>query len=113
MVVGPRARYIAGALDERATPVGHTVKRTFELSEEQSRYVDRLVESGRFASADAMIAECLAAYEDGDIDLSDWQIAAAGEAYDEARAHPESLMTLKEVRARMAALHEETVKKLR
>ena len=83
--------------------MGHTVKRTFELTEEQSRYIDRMVECGAFASADAVVAEAVEALAEEAPELSDWQIKAVLEAIADVEAHPESLKTSDQVWERIKA----------
>ncbi len=49
-----------------------TAKRTFSLPAEQSRYIDTLVESGRYATSSEVIRSGLRALQDRDAAVERW-----------------------------------------
>lgn len=81
--------------------MGHTVKRTFELTEEQSRYIDRMVESGRFASADEVMAEGLLVLSDQDKDVEAWLRKEVGPTVDAVRDGREATLSAEAMRESM------------
>lgn len=81
------------------------------LPEEMAEAVKSKVASGEYATESEVIRDGLRALLARDRALEAWLRNEVAEAYDEAKADPASLSRGDEVRARLAALHERTVKK--
>lgn len=68
------------------------------------------VRSGEYASEADAVREVIAAWRDEQAELERWEHEVIGAAYDEALAHPESLIPIEEVERRLAALRQERAK---
>ena len=61
----------------------HCEKRTVSLPTEQGRYIDRLVESGAYASVSEVVRAGLRALEERDAAVERWLRTEVVQAYDE------------------------------
>lgn len=68
------------------------------------------VRSGEYASEADAVREVIAAWREEQTELERWEREVVGAAYDEALAHPESLIPIEEVEQRLAALRQERAK---
>lgn len=73
-------------------------------------FVRSKVRSGEFASEAEAVADVLTTWREEDAELRRWEQEVIGAAYDEAIAHPESLIPIEEVERRLAADREERAK---
>jgi antitoxin ParD1/3/4 len=64
-------------------------KRTFSLTEEQSAFIDRQVESGGFASGSEVVRAGLRAMQEHDAAIERWLRDEVVPAIEELDAHPE------------------------
>jgi antitoxin ParD1/3/4 len=78
-------------------PTSPCEKRTVSLPSEQGRYIDRLVESGAFASASEVVRAGLRALEERDVAVERWLRTEVVQAYDELDADPGSAVPAEEV----------------
>ncbi len=84
-----------------------------EVTLEDAKTVEFLrgkVRSGEFASEAEAVREMVAAWQEEDAELRRWEQEVIGAAYDDAVAHPESLIPIEEVERRLAAAREERAK---
>jgi antitoxin ParD1/3/4 len=72
-------------------------KRTVSLPREQSQFIDRLVDSGAYASASEVVRAGLRALEERDAAVERWLRTEVVEAYDELDANPGSGIPAEEV----------------
>jgi antitoxin ParD1/3/4 len=72
-------------------------KRTVSLPSEQGRYIDRLVNSGTYASASEVVRAGLRALEERDTAVERWLRTEVVQAYDELEADPGSAIPAEEV----------------
>jgi antitoxin ParD1/3/4 len=72
-------------------------ERTVSLLSEQSRYIDRLVESGAYASPSEVIQAGLRALEERDAAVERWLRTEVVQAYDELDADPGSAIPAEKV----------------
>ncbi len=72
-------------------------KRTVSLPSEQGRYIDRLVNSGAFASASEVVRAGLRALEERDAAVERWLRTEVVQACDELDADPGSAVPAEEV----------------
>ena len=77
---------------------------------EMAAQVRAKVASGEYASESEVIREGLRALQDRERALEKWLRTEVAAAYDEMKADPSQGRTIEQVRARLAALHEQTVK---
>jgi antitoxin ParD1/3/4 len=76
-------------------------KRTVSLPAEQGRYIDRLVDSGAYASASEVVRAGLRALEERDTAVERWLRTEVVQAYDELDADPGSAVPAEEVFAEL------------
>jgi len=72
-------------------------KRTVSLPSEQGKYIDRLVESGTYATASEVVRAGLRALEERDAAVQRWLRTEVAQAYDELDADPGSAIPAEEV----------------
>ncbi|HXE06425.1 MAG TPA: hypothetical protein VN612_00930 [Acidobacteriaceae bacterium] len=68
------------------------------------------VRSGEFASEDDAVRKILAEWQIEDAELRRWEREVIGAAYDDAIAHPETLIPIEELERQLAADREERAK---
>ncbi|MGA2538703.1 MAG: type II toxin-antitoxin system ParD family antitoxin [Terracidiphilus sp.] len=76
-------------------------KRTVSLPAEQGRYIDKLVDSGAYASASEVIRAGLRALEERDTAVERWLRTEVVQAYDELDADPGSAVPAEKVFAEL------------
>jgi antitoxin ParD1/3/4 len=87
-----------------------TEKRAFELLSEQSDYIDRLVKSGTYASANDVIRAGLRALQDQDDAVERWLREDVAHVYDAMKENPDRAIPAETVFARLRAHHDTRVK---
>jgi antitoxin ParD1/3/4 len=76
-------------------------KRTVSLPAEQGRYIDKLVDSGTYASASEVVRAGLRALEERDSAVDRWLRTEVVQAYDELEADPGSAVPAEKVFAEL------------
>lgn len=79
----------------------HCEKRTISLPSEQGRYIDRLVDSGAYASVSEVVRAGLRALEERDAAVERWLRTEVVQAYDQLEADPGSAVPAEEVFAEL------------
>lgn len=87
-----------------------TEKRAFDLPPEQSDYIDRLVRSGTYASANDVISAGLNALQTQQESLERWLREDVAPVYDAMQENPDLAIPAETVFARLRAHHEMRVK---
>lgn len=87
-----------------------TEKRAFDLPPEQSDYIDRLVNSGTYASANDVINAGLNALQTQQESLERWLREDVAPVYDAMKENPDRAIPTETVFARLRAHHETRVK---
>lgn len=70
-----------------------TEKRTFSLPAEQAAFIDRMVDSGAYATSSEVIRAGLRALQERDAAIERWLREEVAPAYDELKAHPDRVVT--------------------
>jgi antitoxin ParD1/3/4 len=89
------------AAKEPALP--KVVKRTFSLTEEQAKFIDKQVEMGGYASASGVVRETVRAMQEDDAALEKWLREEVLPTIEEMEAHPERLIPIDEAFNRIEA----------
>jgi antitoxin ParD1/3/4 len=79
------------------------VKRTFSLTEEQAKFIDKQVEMGGYASASEVVRETVRAMQEDDAALEQWLREEVLPTIKEMEAHPERLVPIDEAFDRIEA----------
>ncbi|EKF58024.1 CopG/Arc/MetJ family addiction module antidote protein [Agrobacterium albertimagni AOL15] len=87
-----------------------TEKRAFDLPPEQSDYIDHLVKSGTYASANDVISAGLSALQTQQESLERWLREDVAPVYDAMQENPDRGIPAETVFARLRAHHETRVK---
>ena len=87
-----------------------TEKRAFDLPSEQSDYIDHLVKSGTYASANDVIRAGLSALQDQQESLEHWLREDVAPVYDAMKENPDRAIPAEAVFARLKAHYETRVK---
>jgi antitoxin ParD1/3/4 len=87
-----------------------TEKRAFDLPSEQSDYIDHLVKSGIYASANHVIRAGLSAPQDQDEAIEHWLREDVAPVYDAMKENPGRAIPAETRFARLRAHHETRVK---
>lgn len=87
-----------------------TEKRAFDLPPEQSDYIDRLVKSGTYASANDVISASLSALQTQQESLERWLREDVAPVYDAIKENPDRAIPAETVFARLRAHHETRMK---
>lgn len=87
-----------------------TEKRAFDLPPEQSDYIDHLVRSGTYASANDVIRAGLRALQDQEEAVERWLREDVAPVYDAMKENPGRAIPAEAVFARLRAHHESRVK---
>jgi antitoxin ParD1/3/4 len=83
-------------------------KRIVNLPEEQAAYVDRMVESGAYASATEVVGAGLRALQDRDAAFETWLHEEVAPIYDAMASDPSRAIGADEAFARLRARHYRT-----
>lgn|GEM_PF-2485984 len=73
------------------------VKRTFSLTEEQAKFIDDKIETGKFASGSEVVRAGLRGMAEDDAILEEWLKREVLPAIEEVEAHPERIRPADEV----------------
>lgn len=84
-----------------------TEKRTFSLPAEQAAFIDRMVESGAYATTSEVIRAGLRALQERDAAVERWLRDEVAPVYDELREHPDRVVTGDTLLQRLRDRHSE------
>ena len=87
-------------------PVSLCEKRTISLPSKQGRYIDRLVDSGAYASVSEVVRAGLRALEERDAAVERWLREDVVAAYDALQADPGRALPASQVFAAVRARHQ-------
>ncbi|MDQ6432438.1 type II toxin-antitoxin system ParD family antitoxin [Mesorhizobium sp. LHD-90] len=82
-----------------------TEKRTFSLPAEQAAFIDRLVESGAYATSSEVIRAGLRALQERDAAVERWLREEVVPTYDEIKAHPDRVISGEQLLENIRQLH--------
>ncbi|MGI6245231.1 MAG: type II toxin-antitoxin system ParD family antitoxin [Pseudochelatococcus sp.] len=82
-----------------------TEKRTFSLPSEHAAFIDRLVNSGAYASGSEVVRAGLRALQKHDAVIERWLREEVAPTYDEMKAHPERMIPADQVITELRAYH--------
>ena len=85
-------------------------KRTVTLTAEQGSFIDSLVESGAYASANEVIRAGIEALQEQDAQIERWLREEVAPVHDRMQADPRRGLTSAQVAAALDAVHGERVK---
>ena len=88
-----------------------TEKRTFSLPVEQAAFIDRLVETGTYATSSEVIRAGLRALQERDAAVERWLREEVAPTYDAWRADPSQVIPIDEVFDDVRARHAARLKK--
>ena len=88
-----------------------TQKRTFSLSAAQSKYIDKLVKSGGYASGSEVVRAGLRALKERDAAMEQWLRDEVVPVYDAYQADPSRAISDKEVFESLRRKHESDKRK--
>ncbi len=80
-------------------------KRTFSLPSAQSRYIDKMIKSGTYASGSEVVRAGLRALQERDAAVEQWLKEDVAPAYDAWKSGKTTGATLEEVRSAIRAQH--------
>jgi len=86
-------------------------KRTFSLPEEQSAYIDRLVEAGTYASGSEVVRAGLRSLQERDAVVERWLREDVASTFDTLQADPNRALSAKDVFNLLRARHADRSKK--
>jgi len=87
-----------------------TEKRTFSLPTEQSAFIDKLVESGSYATSSEVIRAGLRALKERDDAVERWLREDVAEAYDAWKADPSNTIPIQQAFDSIRAHHASRLK---
>jgi antitoxin ParD1/3/4 len=73
-------------------------------------FVRSKVRSGEFASEEDAVREMVAGWQEEQAEIARWELEVIGPAYDEAVAHPETLIPIEDMERQLAAAREDGAK---
>ena len=88
-----------------------TEKRSFTLSTEQGALIDRLVQSGRYATASEVIRDGLRALQAREAAVERWLREEVAATYDDIKAHPDRVLSSAGMAERARKRHEARMKR--
>lgn len=86
-------------------------KRTIDIHDEDVKFVDRLVSTGRYASAEDVVSAGISALRERNGDFDDWLREVVVPVAEEMAAYPERGIPAKEVFAEIRREHELRLKR--
>src|SRR2546425_11420898 len=90
--------------------MGAAAKRTFSLPAEQSRFIDKKVSSGAYASGSEVVRAGLRALQERDAAIERWLMDEVAPVYDAMKADPKRAIPASKVFAAVRARHSARLK---